>query len=148
MNQPEAWGSGTMKLALEGDGEGYAPIFVAVEMLRISRLVHVMARADTDEPRFKADFPIVLATVEAYPEVYVDRDPLQTLGVRMRDSFVNQVHQHISKLIARDMAVANEMAQLALETGTGRTEPAPPPGGSGDAAAAAVSSEGAHRSGD
>jgi len=93
----EAWSTGAVRMEVD---DGHQPVTATVEVLRISRLVQVLARADTDDPAFRAGFPIVMATVELYPAVSLARDPLVELGKTVADAFFAQVIEHVKKQLA------------------------------------------------
>jgi hypothetical protein len=99
--QMEAWSTGSVRIEVQG---GHLPIVAAVEVLRLSQLCHVIARADTEDPAFRAHFPIVMATVEPYPFVSLARDPLADLGKTVADAFFAQVKDVVRQALERAAA--------------------------------------------
>lgn len=96
MANMEAWSTGAVRMEVEG---GHLPVVAAVELVRISALVHVIARADTEDPAFRAGFPIMMTTIEVYPLVSVARDPLAELGKRCADEFFASVVAHVKLVL-------------------------------------------------
>jgi hypothetical protein len=88
MANMEAWTTGAVTLQVEG---GHLPVTAAVEVLRVSELVHVIARADSDDPDFAEVLPAVFTSVERYPKVSVARDPLAELGERLGRMFFDSI---------------------------------------------------------
>ncbi len=95
--QMEAWSSGEVRIEVDG---GYRPIVAVVELVRISKLVHVIARAESDDPAFRDILPQVLSAVEVYPALSLARDPLVELGARVARIFVDGVSASVREKLA------------------------------------------------
>ncbi len=95
MNNLEAWSTGRVRMGIEGGA--VAPVFAAVEILRIALLVHVMARADSDDPSLAGTFPIVMTAIEAYPLMSLAPDPLAEMGKRIAELFFSKVAQSVQE---------------------------------------------------
>lgn len=138
MGTMAAWGTPGIETNFQNEqGEECGSVVWCVEMLRISNLILVMGRAESNEPKWRNDFPIEMVRVVGMPsQIILDgSDPLPSIGQQMRDEFSTRLHQHVSKLLERDQVVAAEMRKLVEG------------GGSGEAEAMAVSSDDAQRSG-
>ncbi len=96
-NQMEAWSSGEIRIEVDG---GHRPIVAVVELVRISRLVHVIGRADSDDPAFREMLPQVLSAVEVYPLLSVARDPLVELGAHVARVFAEGVAASVRDKLA------------------------------------------------
>jgi hypothetical protein len=122
----EAWSSGALRFEFD---IGRAAITVAVELLRLNHLVHVMGRAETDDPRFRELFPLALASVEPYPVGSVARSPIAELGARMVKSFVDQAFTMIAKQLESIEAAKvaqTELLRLAAGGAGNESDPAVP----------------------
>lgn len=137
----EAWSSGALRFDIDRQsdrlgselGPEKVSITVAVELLRINHLVHVMGRSETDDPRLRELFPLMLATAEAYPAASVARSPIAELGARMLKSFVDQAFTMVTKQLD-SIEVAKVAQSELLRLGAG---------GAGNEADPAVPLEGA-----
>ncbi len=92
MNNLEAWSTGRIRMEIIGST---IPVFAAVEILRISRLVYCIGRADSDDPGLANYFPVLLSSIEVYPAVSLVADPLADLGKRVAEAFFAQVAETV-----------------------------------------------------
>jgi hypothetical protein len=107
MNAPnhlEAWSTGAVRFEI-AHRSGYLPVTVAVELIRISHLVHVIAHADADDPAFRDSFPIVMTCVEVYPTLSVLPDALSDLGIRVANAFRDQLIEQVAKKTEQSKAL-------------------------------------------
>jgi len=93
----EAWSTGAVRIEVD---EGHLPIVASVELLHVHQLVHVIARADSDDPAFAGCLPAVMTAVEWFPKVSLARDPLAELGQRVRGAFFEGVREQAQKHLA------------------------------------------------
>ncbi len=97
MNNLEAWSTGLVRVEIEG----HEPVFAAVEIMRVSHLVHVIMRADSNDPAFAGVFPMVMTAVEVYPAISMAVDPLDDMGKRIADGFLTGAVERIKAELTR-----------------------------------------------